>query len=245
MKLLVVVLVSLLLLSVSGTSPIIDFINAMIAAKLGDLNTDLRSHIPMSYGNCNDNGPAQPCRCSNGCADLFYVHKHWEYEAYARWISGLQTMNITAIVFSASGTSIAVTIDGYFGELPASIRIAECATFDKCVKLWDNTHACCGNNKHFHFGVGVTCQNAFPYLNNLVVTNVTIDKFEITESIGPIKLNVKDITSSLESAFTSQATQYLSKEAFINYNGTKVTLLEFANNEIRDTFSGGFTCPTS
>jgi len=224
---------------------IIDILNSLVKANLPKLNDLLHQNIPDSYGNCKDNNPTGPCLCSPNCANLYYIHKSWEYEAYARWIEGLQTGNITSIVFSDAGTVITVDIMGFFANLPLSLWVGECATFNKCVKIWDNTAGCCGTNKHFQANITVDCQNTYPYLNNIKLSELVLDHFEITEKIIGININIKDITDTVEAAMSGLITQYITTDAFINYNGTKITLLEFANIEIQTETHGFFECPTT
>jgi len=236
-----------LLFTQPGSCGIIDILNQLVSTNLPKINAILHENIPQSVGNCNDNNPPKPCLCTAGCADLYNVHKSWEYKAYARWISGLQTGNLSKVVFAetSNGAVITVDVEGFFGALPLSLYIGECLTFDQCVKLWDNTEGCCGTNKKFTIGVAVDCKNAFPYLNTIKLTSLTLDKFEITEKIVGIKIDLEDITNTIEAHISSLLKDYMTNEVFIPYNGTKVNLLTFVNNEIRDETHGTFTCPTS
>jgi len=228
-----------------SSAGIIEIINALVKTNLPKLNELLVTNIPNSYGNCNDNGPAQPCLCSPGCNDLYYIHKSWLYEAYARWIEGLRSINVTSIVFSDANPVVTIDIHGYFGNLPLSLWIGECLTFDQCVNIWDNTNGCCGTNKNFQVNISVNCQNQFPYLIQPKLNEIVMDQFEITENIIGIKVDVADITNTVEQAFSGLLTTYLTTDAFINYNGTMVTLLQFANYEIRDKTNGAFVCPSN
>jgi len=230
-----------------GSSGIIDIINQLIVANLPKLNTLLHDNIPETVGDCNENSAPAPCLCTPGCAELYSIHKSWEYKANARWLSGLRSGNITSAVFAETNNGAVLTVDiqGLFTELPLSLYIGECLTFDQCVKLWDNTEGCCGNNKHFQADVAVDCKNTYPYLNNIRLTGLTLDKFEITEKVVGIKINLDDITNTIEAAVSKLLTQYLTTEAFIPLNGSKVNLLTFANFEIQNATHGGFACPSS
>jgi len=171
------------------------------------------------------------------------VHQPWQYEAYARWITGLRSGHLTSVLFGAEPSTISVEIKGVFDSLPLSLWIGECFTFDKCSILWDNTEGCCGSNKHFKVDVSLTCNNTYPYFNNIRLVDLVLDQFEITEKIIGISINIKDITDSVSSVITGLLVQYLTKERFIPYNGTTVTVLEFANSEIKSYTGGNFTCP--
>eukprot|EP01123_Difflugia_compressa_P015547 TRINITY_DN87_c1_g1_i1.p1 TRINITY_DN87_c1_g1~~TRINITY_DN87_c1_g1_i1.p1 ORF type:complete len:251 (+),score=34.10 TRINITY_DN87_c1_g1_i1:58-810(+) len=230
------------------TNPIIDGLNKEIQLILPDINTSIQSNVPSSIGNCNDNNPPQPCQCiDSGCDYLYFIHQKYEYEAYARWITGLRTGSLTSIVLSAEdgGKTITVSVTGLFQELPVSLWIGECFTFDRCVKIWDNEDGCCGTNKHFQVFVSVSCVNTtYPFLNNIRVDNVTVDKFEITEKIVGININIIDITNSIEAAINSFLSQYLTTVKWIPYNGTMVTVVDWANGELQQHLKG-FSCPLS
>jgi len=205
----------------------------------------LQQSIPNSYGDCNDNGPPAPCECSPGCANLYYIHKSWVYKAYARWISGLRSGSLASVVFSDAGSVITVDVKGSFAQLPLSLWIGECLTFDQCVEIWDNTEGCCGTDKHFQVNISVNCKNDSPYLYNIKLDEVTLDKFEITEKIVGITVDLDDITSSIENTVSGLLSTYLTTEKFIPYNGTMVTVLDFANAEIEAYTHGFFACPTN
>jgi len=236
----------LVLCSIGFTSAgIIDIINGLIRSNLDKLNAELINNIPDSYGACSSNNPPAPCMCGPGCGNLYFIHKSWLYEAYARWITGLRSINVTSIVFSDVNNVVTVDITGYFGALPLSLWIGECLTFDQCVELWDNTDGCCGSDKNFQVNITVDCQNNFPYLNNIKLQDLALDKFEITEQIIGINVDVQDITNTIEATVSGIITTYITNDAFINYNGTMVTLLGFANAEIESFTHGAFICPPS
>jgi len=216
-------------------------LNAFVAANMGQLNALVKQHVPNSLGNCNDHNPPQPCQCFNGCNNLYFVHKKWQYKAYARWISGLQTGHFTNITFSAVPGTISIRVTGLFDALPLSLWIGECLTFDQCVKIWDNTEGCCGTNKHFAMDIDLTCSNSTPHLTAARIRDLQLDPFVITEKIVGVKVDLQDITNTIEGVVTSLITDYLTTKKFIPYNGTQVTLLQFVNANIPPTF----TCPNS
>eukprot|EP00939_MAST-03C_sp_MAST-3C-sp1_P001667 g1667.t1 len=185
--------------------------------------------MPDSFGNCGSRSPPSPCQDYEGGKYLFDKHKKWEYKATARWVSGLNTMNLTKIELGANsnGNLTGLQVMGLFAHLPTSIHIQQCVTFDKCSNVFDNTHACCGSNKHFSVVLNVAC-NADKELNLLSLSDVTIDTFKITESMGGIKLPSYDITNPVRDAVTSVLKHYLNA-SIIPVNGEDVTLVEFLN----------------
>merc|ERR1711907_572296 len=169
--------------------------NKLIALMLPTINTQIQGKLPESYGDCSEDDPditaAQPCETCSGCNPdhghyLFYVHKSWKYKAFARWISGLKTLAFDSIVMTNSSTTGALnglTASGAFANLDTPIYVGECFTFDKCSKLWDNRGACCGSNKHFSVEIDVTCNSTSHELISAGLKSLTLDPFEITESV--------------------------------------------------------------
>lgn len=205
----------------------IDQFNSLIQSFLPKINEAIEKEIPNSYGNCGAGAPS-PCQDAGG--DLYYKHKKWEYKAECRWIAGLNTMafqNIS-LVADSNGNLTGLVAKGTFDKLPASINIQQCVTFDKCTKLFDNTDACCGTDKHFSVSINAAC-NSTKQLQFLSLSNLKIDDFKITESIDGIKLPPADITDPVHDAAEKVMKQYLT-EAFIPYNGQKVTLVDYLDD---------------
>jgi len=174
-----------LVLALLGQSPGIELLNRLLAQNLPAINALAVSEIPASYGDCGSHGPPMPC---DNVGDLYTVHKHWEYKAVARWITGLKSLNLSSIVFSqvngsaSTGTSVLLSARGLFGDLPASLYIGECFTFDQCSVLWDNTHGCCGSNKHFELQAAAVCSPPPPAAAELVAAAQRWTK--VTDSRG-------------------------------------------------------------
>jgi hypothetical protein len=211
----------------------VDGFNKLIALELGLLNSKLQAVIPASYGNCGastSSGPA-PTPCQDTGDNLWHVHKHWEYDAEVRWVTGLNTLDFTSVVLTnTSGTGLdGVMGNGTFAELPASVHIEQCATFDKCTKLWDNTHACCGKNKKFGFKVAVGCDTNTHQLTATSLKSLYIDDFELQENIGVISLPAADITDAIHGVLVEQLTKYLTQPV-ISHNNTEVTLVQYLND---------------
>merc|ERR1712232_765226 len=124
---------------------------------------------------------------------------------------------------------------GYFANLPLSIYAGECFTFNQCSKLWDNTHACCGSNKHFEIDVQMDCgeqgDENYP-VSTIKPTNVRLDTLKITEKFVGIKVKVATITSDVEEAVKSVLSDYLVTEPIFpgKTDGDKVGLVQFLNN---------------
>jgi hypothetical protein len=218
----------------AAPDPYIQELNKLISAAIPYATSLLQQNLPESYGNCGDHSPPQPC---SGNANLYYEHKKYEYKVFARWISGLKSVNVTsapvARTMSPAPRGAMITVDGVFASLPTSIYIGECFTFDKCSILWDNTHGCCGSNKHFSVELQLECSanNSTNPLAGLVVAGVKLDKFEITEKIVGIKINVDDITNSVQKAVGSLLTGLGNTPVIPGPNNTKLTILQFLNTD--------------
>lgn len=210
----------------------IDGFNQFISSQVPTVTAALQGVMPASYGNCVDDAPT-PCEDKGDY--LFYQHKSWAYKAWARWITGLNTISFDTLKVTADeeGNLNGVYGAGSFKNLPASIAIDECFTFDKCSKVWDNEDACCGSDKHFDLTLDVKCDDANKSLVYIDFGELNIDTFEITESFGPVKLAQVDITNDVHDAAKGVITDYMTK-AFIPYNGTTLTITDFLNAYGRD-----------
>jgi len=206
----------------------IDNFNKFIATEIPQITEALQGVMPATYGDCGSDSPPQPCE---GNSALFYKHKSWAYKATARWISGLKTIAFDTIKVGADANGNLNTVigAGHFDQLPASIHIEECFTFDKCSNMWDNTGACCGSNKHFQLTLNVKCDPSTKKLEYIDLGNLALDDFKITESIAGISLPSYDISSSVHGAASGLLGKYLT-DAFIPFNGTKVTIVNFLND---------------
>ena len=60
------------------------------------------------------------------------------------------------------------------------------------------------------------------------LTELTVDTFELQESIGKIQLPAANITTPVHDAVEAQLSKFLTAP-FIPLNGTDVTLVEFLN----------------
>lgn len=205
---------------------LIDQLDFLMAGALPELAGSVQDAIPDSYGKCDSKSP-DPCE---GSSSIYYKHKSWVYKVDARWISGLKTISFTQAV-SARNTDtpgVSIRIDGYFGELPLSLYIGQCVTFDICTKIWDNTNACCGS-KEFSLNISMVCASSGGGgpIDHLEMMSVDTDKFEINEDILGIGITVADITSKVQNQVESMLTDYITTETI--YPGGK-TLVEWLNS---------------
>lgn len=223
-----------------GDSGAIAELNALLKQALPGLQQSLAGVLPHSYGACSysgsrrrrrvRSGPSAPSPCVGGTNTwLFYEHKSWAYKAVARWIGGINSLELTSAVAASATGGLSLAISGLFAELPASIYIGECFTFDQCSILWDNTHACCGSNKHFEVAIDVKCGAGEEPLAGLSVSSVHLDEIKITEKIIGISFDVAHITDKVRDQVTSVLKHYLQDEAFIKYDGKELTLVEYLN----------------
>jgi hypothetical protein len=208
--------------NLGAPSKLSDLLNPIISAFLPVINKSM-VELPAAYGDCSHSEP-QPC-INKG--DLYYKHKSWQYKVRARWIGGLNTGSITSATFGPGpdGSTLRLDLAGVFAQLPVNIEIDECFTFDKCSKLWDNHSGCCGSNKHFSVSVEAKCQPAKPYLSTASVTALKTDSIHLSESIGPIKFNVADLTGAIKSAAQGLLKDLLTSHPFIPYNGQTYSIV--------------------
>eukprot|EP00696_Hemimastix_kukwesjijk_P002480 gnl/Hemi2/13026_TR4449_c0_g4_i1.p1 gnl/Hemi2/13026_TR4449_c0_g4~~gnl/Hemi2/13026_TR4449_c0_g4_i1.p1 ORF type:complete len:265 (-),score=121.44 gnl/Hemi2/13026_TR4449_c0_g4_i1:98-892(-) len=220
----------------------LSFLNGLLTKNLQAINSEAQKQAPASYGNCGDNSPPQPCMDTGD--NIYYVHVAWEYKAFARWITGLNSIQLTLLNLSSVPGNVMMRVQGLFAKLPLSLYIGECFTFDQCSILWDNTDGCCGSNKHFTVDLFFNCSATAPYFPSLGIKAIQLDDFEITEKIIGISINVEDITNTIKSTVSGLITEFLTKKALISYDGGMVTVLQFLNVFANDTFSGApIQCP--
>ena len=232
---------------------------------------------PASMGQCNAESAPAPCDCISGsCGPLFYQHKvehlfpkwyisrcvliimvilylfvpmqKWEYKATAYWLSGLNSGVIdNAMITSIEDGKVHFQVKGHFANIPLRLRIEECFTFDRCSKLWDNSYACCGTNKHFVIDAVIDCQSSYPYLQKIALQSFALDDLSIDEkALGIIMIKVADITSSVHSAIQTFARQALSNPHLIDHHGQNISIVDFVNIEIQKAIPGFiFPCSAS
>lgn len=233
----------------AGVNPVdIDKINTALRANVGIINSALQGSLPRTVGNCSDPGALNLVPCI-GNAPLYYNKDRYEVEA--RWLTGINTAEIEAIVLSApTRQKLALSISGKMAEIPMSLAIGECFTPDvyvtgTCDKLWDNTDACCGNNKHFNVVVIADCVEEFPFVRNISMSKVGLDPIVISVSVIGFKINLEDVTEKVRSSLEDVIKPYLSDKAFIQWGDKDppLTLADLVNKIIKLNTGDGFTCP--
>jgi len=219
---------------------------------LPQLQSDLTDALPASYGACSYDirrrrrrvgsrrrrwgaGASAPSPCEGGENEFLWGphHEPWLYKAVARWVSGVNTLQLTSAEPSPATGGFSLAISGVFARLPVSIKIAQCLSLDQCSTLWDNDSACCGSNKHFTVNILAQCgSSGSAPLAGLSVTSVSLDSLRITESIMPgIKFPVTHITVPVERQVESVLKEYMTSKRFIKYQGGKVTLVDYLNSD--------------
>ena len=237
----------------SSVSPVdLDKINTALRANLGIINSALQSSIPRTVGNCSDPGALNLLPCV-GDAPLYY--NKGRYEVEARWVTGLNSAHLDAIVLSAPvKDKIALSINGAMDAIPMSLSIAECWTPDvlvtgHCDKLWDNTDACCGTNKHFAIAVIADCYEDFPFVRNITLSRINIDPIVVSVSVIGFKIDLEDVTTTVKDALKNVLEPYVSNKPFIQWGDQDIlTLGDLVNRIIRlnaggMSADGKFVCP--
>jgi len=219
---------------------------------LPSLTSQLKDALPASYGACSYDirrrrrragsrrrrwgaGATAPSPCEGGENQYLWgpEHKPWLYKAVARWVSGINTLQLTSAEPSPATGGFSLAISGLFERLPVSIKIAQCLSFDQCSTLWDNDSACCGSNKHFTVNIHAQCgSSGSAPLAGLSLTSISLDSLQITEKImGEIKFPVTHITVPVKRQVESTLKEYMTSKPFIEYQGSKVTLVDYLNSE--------------
>lgn len=238
----------------AGVNPVdLDKINTALRANLEIINSALAGSLPRTVGNCTDPGALNLLPCV-GDEPLYYNKDRYEIEA--RWLTGVNTAKLDAIVLSAPvKNKLALSISGAMESIPMSLAISECFTPDvyitgNCDKIWDNTDACCGTNKRFNIVVIADCFEEFPFVRNITISKVGIDPIVISVSVIGFKIDLEDVTEKVRSAITTVLQPYVSTEAFIQWGDKDppLTLADLVNRIIKlnaggMSAEGKFTCP--
>ena len=238
----------------AGVNPVdIDRINTALRANLEIINSALESSLPRTVGNCSDPGALnlQPCV---GDAPLYYDKGRYEVEA--RWLTGVNSARLDAIVLSAPvKQKLALTISGAMAAIPMSLAIGECFTPDvyvtgQCDRIWDNTDACCGTNKRFSISVLADCFEDFPFVRNIAIGKIGLDPIVISVSVIGFKIDLEDVTEKVRAALTEVIQPYMADKAFIQWGDkdAPLTLADLVNRIIKlnaggMSAEGKFTCP--
>ena len=188
-----------------------------------------------------------PC---NGNTSLYYSITNL-YEINARWLTGIKSIELHEILLSTTLTNYHLSITGMFKNLPLSLAISECFTPDvwitgKCRNIWDNLNACCGNNKHFHIQIITDCVDEYPYIRNITMQNITLDRITIEEElVGMVKVPLSDITETVSEVIKKQVLPYLNDKPFIPWGKKELTLGDIINRILLlNSGAEGFKCRT-
>ncbi|KAF4673904.1 hypothetical protein FOL47_009935 [Perkinsus chesapeaki] len=213
----------------------LDVINLSLRGNLPLINGALQATLPSSLGACtSDSMHLAPKPCV-GNSSLYYVRER-VYEVNARWVSGLKTTKLDNIYLSVPQENrLALSIEGVIGELPLSLFVGQCVTPDtwftgRCDKLWDNTDACCGTDKHFQVVLQSVCSEEYPFVRQITVENISVQQITIQEQfLGLISISLSDVTTTLQEALTKELQPFLMNNAFIPWGGQTLSLGELIN----------------
>ncbi|OQS05955.1 hypothetical protein THRCLA_20485 [Thraustotheca clavata] len=174
------------------------------------------SALPATVGNCSAANAPKPCQ---DVGDL-YATKSSFYDIQARWISGLNTINVNTVklTYDANGTMNA-DVSVTFKSLPMSLHVDVCLPGAGCSKLLDNTDTCCGGPKTISATATVACSEVFPYLRNATVSNVSIaPALEVMYNISGKPTALFDATSVLQKELAQQGTTLLQNQGLTLLN---------------------------
>lgn len=136
-----------------------------------DIQQKIKEKVPASIGNCNNtqHAPPQPCQ---EMGDLM-VMDGGMYRATARWLGGLQHMELKVMNFGyLEPNVVGIYIQVSLPQLPMSLRVDLC-TFG-CRSLFDDTSSCCGTNKKLMALVSFKCSTSDPYLSEMHIEYINI-----------------------------------------------------------------------
>eukprot|EP00906_Rhabdomonas_costata_P009422 RCo013330 len=224
----------------------LDTINVKLRENLPMINRALVGALPESVGACQTAPP--PC-LERG---MLYSYRSRLYEVDARWIGGLRSTELQSVVLSAPRVGrLALSLQAVVHSLPMSLRIAQCVTpnswfSNTCSTLWDNTEACCGEQRHLQAVFLANCSEEAPYITGMMIQAIEVEALPVRENIlGGLQAQVADVSKAAANALRLLLLPFLEGARFIPLTVTNVTLAELVTRTV--TLNTGasrpFHCP--
>jgi hypothetical protein len=193
-------------------------INEILQGLVGPIETALRDGIPVCYG--NSDRLDKVCDPGSYYNDyVYYQYKDWQYEVSMEYLDNTNDVYLMSLEGNPGPGGVRLKVSANYpqGSLRGYIYIAECFTFNQCVKLWANDTACCScpesQGYDLTLSLDVKCvRGEFkPIAENNVQLSIT-PEIKITESIGGIPFDVYNITDEVQSSLKSFIVSELNKK---------------------------------
>ncbi|RHY33405.1 hypothetical protein DYB32_001641 [Aphanomyces invadans] len=155
------------------------------------------------------------------------------YDIKARWITGINAVNVGNLEYAADVATGAVTLNVILGfeSLPLSLRIDACLA-GKCTKFSDGTTACCGGPKTVAIAAKVSCSESYPFLRNFTFTKIEIrPSVELQFPVNGKPTTLFDVTKPVESGLNATAAAFIQKEG-----------MDLLNSQIKELFGTKVYC---
>nr|AIG55806.1 secreted protein [Achlya hypogyna] len=189
-----------------------------------------KAQLPASIGNCDAASPPLPCMDSGG--NLYEDKSSDWYKVTARWISGINTMNLASLdmAYDATG-ALALTAVVTFDNLPLSLRVDGCL-FNACTMVMDNTKYCCGSDKTVTLSVAAACAESYPFIRNATVTDAVVSPaLNVQVKVAGQVVKLKDITPAVQNGIKTTAGTFFESKG-----------MELLNKEIQSLFGDKVYC---
>ncbi|KAF0694403.1 Aste57867_14700 [Aphanomyces stellatus] len=216
---------------ISGLGPPVlpDVLSTLLDAYKPLLSTFAKSNLPATLGNCSDGAP--PPNCTN--IGPLYEIKDTFYHVKARWISGIDTMRLDNLnmAFDAQG-GMTVKLQVNFAQLPTSLLVEACAGSLGCAKFLDSTKSCCGTDKTVAMTATATCNESYPFIQNLAIADATIIPgigFNLDVLGHPFQ--VADLTPSIVTGIKTTAGKFFASQG-----------MDLLNKQIQSLFGDKVYC---
>lgn len=210
----------IILLIVSGTTNALslpDQLNRLGNVMRPQIRNLAAQHLPKTYGNCKERNP--PAKCEEG--GNLYVKRQRLYKVKARWISGINDLNLDSFAVAPMDDGrLNISLVIRTTDLPMSLRLETCTRLTGCVKLWDNTSACCGKNKRLWATIIASCNTQSPYLRNPILSFLHMDQIKVYNKIfGKYKVKLADVTKAAENGVKQAVRGFLTSNLIDDANG--------------------------
>merc|ERR1719247_754175 len=222
--------------ALDGVLPLLnDVINHTLPESLGDCRSNISTLAPAP---CIGTGPLY-----SGTSSGLGVQQVEEQHVLARWVTGLNTINlhsVTASVIRESPKPIVVSIRGTVADMKMSIRIEQCL-LGVCRALWDSTDGCCEPNRQFQLVIATDCHDrgGVAEVGDFTLEYFNIDDIVLSENVlGLFKQKLADLTPRVKTSVQELTTKVFQGDTmFLN-----LTFAQVVSRLWRYNTAGGMTC---
>ena len=241
-------------------------LSATLRSNIPFVTSALRSALPEGIGMCADLRNSTSSTLTTGgstCIEKPYLHyeRNKAYEVLARWLSGFPQMDIVDMYIAVPQQGkFSLNVRGKFAEIKLSLFIGQClasifggarddGVIPACSKVFDKVHA--WSNVTWSIEVEAECSGSSPYVRNIVVDDVQLDReMKIEEEIAfGLKVPLDDLSEHFKQGIKDSIQPLLTKkDGWIPWGPKQYDLTSLLSKlvELNVESHGGtlqFSCP--